>query len=56
MSDIGIVSYGAYIPRYRIKAEEIASVWGKDGESISKGLGIYIKILLQLVLKLLVVR
>jgi len=43
MSDIGIVSYGAYIPRYRIKAEEIASVWGKDGESISKGLGIYEK-------------
>ena len=43
MSDIGIVSYGAYIPRFRIKAEEIASVWGKDGKSISKGLGIYEK-------------
>jgi len=43
MTDIGIVSYGAYIPRNRIKVEEIASVWGKDGESISKGLGIYEK-------------
>jgi len=40
MKGIGIVSYGSNIPRYRIKAEEIASVWGKDGESISKGLGI----------------
>jgi hydroxymethylglutaryl-CoA synthase len=40
MSDIGIVSYGGYIPMNRIKAEDIASVWGKDGKSISKGLGI----------------
>ena len=40
MRDIGIVSYGSYIPRYRIKAEVIASVWGKDGETISRGLGI----------------
>ncbi len=40
MRKIGIISYGAYIPRFRIKAEEIAAVWGKDGASISKGLGI----------------
>ena len=40
MKGIGIVSYGANIPRLRIKAEDIASVWGKNGESISKGLGI----------------
>ncbi len=40
MSDIGIVSYGASIPRMRIKIEDIAVVWGKDGKSISKGLGI----------------
>ena len=40
MSDIGIVSYGANIPMNRIKAEDIATVWGKDGKSISKGLGI----------------
>ncbi len=43
MSNVGIISYGASIPRNRIKAEEIASVWGKDGKSISKGLGIYEK-------------
>ena len=40
MEGIGIVSYGSYIPRYRIKAEDIASVWGKDGATISRGLGI----------------
>ncbi len=40
---IGIVSYGANIPRLRIKAEEIANVWGKDGIAISKGLGIFEK-------------
>ena len=40
MFEIGIVSYGAYIPRYRIKTQEIASIWGKNGEAISKGLGI----------------
>ncbi|RLF35119.1 MAG: hydroxymethylglutaryl-CoA synthase, partial [Thermoplasmata archaeon] len=40
MEQIGIVSYGADIPRYRIKVEEIASVWGKNGEDIKRGLGI----------------
>jgi len=40
MENIGIVSYGSNIPRFRIKVEDIASVWGKDGASISKGLGI----------------
>ncbi len=37
---VGIISYGAYIPRFRIKATEIARVWGANGEEISKGLGI----------------
>ncbi len=36
----GIVGYGAYVPRFRIKAEEIARVWGKDPDTIKKGLGI----------------
>jgi hydroxymethylglutaryl-CoA synthase len=34
----GIVGYGAYIPRKRIKAAEIARQWGKDPATIEKGL------------------
>ncbi len=34
----GIVGYGAYIPRMRIKADEIARQWGKDPATIEKGL------------------
>ncbi|RLI78824.1 hydroxymethylglutaryl-CoA synthase, partial [Archaeoglobales archaeon] len=37
---IGIVSYGTYIPRFRIKVEEIARIWGEDAETIKNGLGI----------------
>jgi len=40
---VGIVSYGVYIPRYRIKADEIAKIWGKNPEEIKKGLGLYEK-------------
>ncbi len=40
---VGIISYGAYIPRYRIKIEEIARVWGANGAEIAKGLGVYEK-------------
>ena len=34
----GIVGYGAFIPRNRITAEEIARQWGKDPETIRRGL------------------
>lgn len=38
----GIVSYGVYIPKYRIRADEIARVWG-DGENIADSLRVYEK-------------
>ncbi len=34
----GIVGYGAYIPRNRIRSEEIARQWGKDPGAIRRGL------------------
>ena len=34
----GIVGYGAFIPRNRIKSEEIARQWGKDPAAIRRGL------------------
>ena len=40
MKEVGIVSYGAHIPRFRIKSSDIANAWGKDPETITKGLGI----------------
>ena len=40
MKGIGIVSYGAHIPRLRIKSSDIAKAWGKDPETITSGLGI----------------
>ncbi len=40
MIKVGIVGYGVYIPRYRIKVEEIARVWGADPNQIMSGLRI----------------
>lgn len=37
-SQTGIVGYGAYIPRLRIKTQEIAEEWGVEANTISKGL------------------
>jgi hydroxymethylglutaryl-CoA synthase len=37
---VGIVGYGACIPKHRIKVEEIAKVWGADAPSYKQGLGL----------------
>ncbi len=39
----GIVSYGGYIPRYRIRPKEIGAVWGVDGEAMGRALNIRAK-------------
>lgn len=37
---VGIVNYGTYIPRYRLKISDIAEVWGKNPDEVVKSLGI----------------
>ncbi|HWQ18663.1 MAG TPA: hydroxymethylglutaryl-CoA synthase [Methanotrichaceae archaeon] len=38
----GIVSYGVYIPRFRIRANEIARIWG-ESEDIGRSLNVFEK-------------
>lgn len=37
---IGIVSYGTYIPRYRIRIADIARAWQKDEAEVGRSLGL----------------
>jgi len=40
MTGVGILSYGVYIPFYRLKVDDIAGVWGKQSSDIKSSLGI----------------
>jgi len=37
---IGIVSYGTYIPKNRIRITDIAAAWQKDADEVSRSLGL----------------
>ncbi len=37
---VGIISCGSYIPRYRIKIDEIAKTWQKDSRDVETSLGV----------------
>ena len=39
----GIVSYGVYVPRYRILPKDIGRIWGQDGEAMGNSLNIQAK-------------
>lgn len=41
--DVGIVSYGGYVPRWRISPEEIGKTWGADGKAMGRSLNIHSK-------------
>jgi hydroxymethylglutaryl-CoA synthase len=43
LHSVGIVGYGSCVPKYRIKIEEIARVWGEEADRIKKGLGVFEK-------------
>jgi len=38
--EVGIIGYGAYVPGYRIRSRDIATMWGQDPSTVEKGLGI----------------
>ncbi len=40
LKNVGIVGFGSYIPRNRIKISEIAGTWGKNPLELEKSLGI----------------
>lgn len=40
MKNVGIASYGTYVPQFRIKTEDIANAWRKNSKEIVASLGI----------------
>jgi len=40
---VGITSYGTYVPKLRIRVEDIASFWNKDSTAIQNHLGVFEK-------------
>src|SRR3989344_8727468 len=40
---VGIVSYGFYIPKYRIRIEDVADTWGKNPDDVKMSLRVYEK-------------
>lgn len=40
MTDVAVAGYGVYIPKNRIKNEDIARVWGKNPANVEKSLGV----------------
>lgn len=40
IKNVGIVSYGSYIPKFRIKISDIALAWGRNSDDIIKSLGV----------------
>ena len=36
----GIVSYGTYVPKYRVRTADIAAAWNKSPEEIIRALGV----------------
>ena len=40
LKNVGIIGFGSYLPRNRIKISEIAPVWGKNPSEVEKSLGV----------------
>ena len=40
LNNVGIIGWGGYIPSFRIKVGEIAKAYGKNGNEISRSLGV----------------